>query len=65
MNTRGRYWVEAESNIIEANKIGSLSDLSFWANLLAAIANATMASAPDGVMQEVEAIAEGKAAHSI
>jgi len=46
------YWLEASKNIGEANVL-DMSDPEFWALWISALVNATMASAPDSVIDEV------------
>lgn len=49
---RTRYWQEADANIRTANGL-SLEDPGFWAHILVAIANATMACVPAELIYDV------------
>ena len=46
------YWLEASRNIGDANVL-DMSDPEFWALWISALVNATMAAAPDAVIDEV------------
>lgn len=52
---RGQHWLEASDCIAKANS-RNMADPLFWAFTLSALVNATMAAAPDSVMDEVEVL---------
>lgn len=51
---RSDYWLEASKNIGDANAL-TMEDPEFWALWISALVNATMAAAPDAVIEQVTA----------
>lgn len=49
---RTQYFLEAQANIREANKL-DVDDQEYWALLICAIGNATMAAVSDTVAKDV------------
>lgn len=52
---QARYWLEARE-CLQLVRRQNISQPEFWANLLGAIANATMAATPDSIVEAAESV---------